>query len=52
MAHRDIQQDNKEMLKKLSLKDIEEISIDETKRHWGYYNLDMIFGQMKNCRCL
>ena len=31
----------------INLENLDEISIDETKTHWGYYNLDMIFGQMK-----
>ena len=31
----------------INLENLDEVSIDEEKTHWGYYNLDMRFGQMK-----
>lgn len=31
----------------INLENLEEVSIDENKTHWGYYNLDMVFRKMK-----
>ena len=31
----------------INLENLDEVTIDEEKTHWGYYNLDMRFGQMK-----
>ena len=31
----------------INLENLDEVSIDEEKTNWGYYNLDMRFGHMK-----